>query len=59
MACADVSAEIAAIVVKHRATLSRLIDADPNAVTAGKALHFLNSQPGCVSFAAKFRRLQR
>jgi hypothetical protein len=55
----DVSREMSLLVRRFRSALSRLVDADPSALCPPRPLQFLERYPHCVSFAAKFKRLQR
>ena len=55
----DVSREMSLLVRRFRTALSRLVDADPSALCPPRPLQFLERYPHCVSFAAKFKRLQR
>jgi len=57
---ADVAREMSLLVEGFARTLSRLVNAEPTAVTPGSPLAFLAERhPECVPFAAKFKLLQR
>ena len=57
---ADVAREMSLLVERFAPTLSRLVNAEPTAVTPGSPLAFLAERhPNCVPFAAKFKLLQR
>ena len=57
---ADVAREMSLLVERFAPTLSRLVNAEPTAVTPGSPLAFLAERhPHRVPFAAKFKLLQR